>query len=414
MYVHDRATLAFLDVNEAAIHSYGYSRDEFLKMTLLDIRPPEDIPEFLSVVKPSYSGYKRPGIRRHRRKDGSILLVEITGSQYEEKGQARELVVAVDVTERQRMQDALRESENTLKSLVDNAPFGIAQSSLQEDRLTTLNPALLEILSGYGHAEALQLRASEQIYADARDRDSLIEVLRRTGRVKGWETNFKRRNGNLVPVRITGLLTGGKNGAPEIFSTYVEDLTQQSSLEKQVRQVQKLEAVGRLAGGMAHDFNNVLVVIKLSTEMMLGQVPPESQFSRADYCKFPAQPVIAPALTKQMLAFGRQQIMQPRIINLNAVVSETTHMLRRVIGEDVQLVTDLASAVENCKLDPDQVVQVILNLAVNARDAMPDGGVLRIQKRKPLISTMRTRATPAGSAGPLRDDGRRRQRHRNR
>ena len=377
MYIHDRATLRFLEVNEAAVRSYGYSRDELLKMTLLDIRPPEDVPEFLEVVKQSYAGNRRPGIRRHRRKDGSLLLVEITAYQYEEEGRSRELVVALDVTERHQMQDALRESENTLKALVDNAPFGMAQSSLQDDRLTTVNPAMLEILSGYSHAEALQLRTGEQIYADPEERDRLIEVLRRSGKVKGWETNFKRRNGGLVPVRITGLLTGGKNGSPEVFSKYVEDLTQQSSLEKQIRQVQKLEAVGRLAGGMAHDFNNVLVVIKLSTEMMLGQITPDSPFTRP-LLQISNAADRAAALTKQMLAFGRQQIMQPRIVNLNAVVAETTHMLRRVIGEDIELITHLSPNAENSKLDPDQVTQVLLNLAVNARDAMPDGGTLHI------------------------------------
>ncbi len=118
-------------------------------------------------------------------------------------------------------------------------------------------------------------------------------------------------------------------------------MTQQTALEQQVRQVQKLEAVGRLAGGMAHDFNNVLVVIKLSTELMLGQITPESPFSKP-LLQISNAADRAAALTRQMLAFGRQQMMQPRIINLNTVVSETTQMLRRVIGEDVQLVTNLS------------------------------------------------------------------------
>jgi nitrogen-specific signal transduction histidine kinase/CheY-like chemotaxis protein len=178
-----------------------------------------------------------------------------------------------------------------------------------------------------------------------------------------------------VPVRITGVLGG--NGSPELFSKYIEDLTQQSTLEQQVRQVQKLEAVGRLAGGMAHDFNNILVVIKLSTDMLLSQVMPGSIYSKP-LLQISHAADRAAALTKQMLAFGRQQIMQPRIINLNSMVSEATHMLRRLIGEDIDLVTDLDETVENSKLDPDQVTQVILNLAVNARDAMPHGGTLHV------------------------------------
>jgi nitrogen-specific signal transduction histidine kinase/ActR/RegA family two-component response regulator len=155
-------------------------------------------------------------------------------------------------------------------------------------------------------------------------------------------------------------------------------MTQQSALEQQVRQVQKLEAVGRLAGGMAHDFNNVLVVIKLSTELMLDQITPESPFSKL-LLQISNAADRAAALTRQMLAFGRQQMMQPRIINLNTVVSETTQMLRRVIGEDIRLVTNLSETIENSRLDPDQVAQVILNLAVNARDAMPQGGTLHIE-----------------------------------
>ncbi len=236
---------------------------------------------------------------------------------------------------------------------------------------------------------------------------SLIDVLRRSGKVKGWETTLKRRNGTLIPVRLTGLLTPAADGKPELFSTYVEDITQQSTLERQVRQVQKLEAVGRLAGGMAHDFNNVLVVIKLSTEMMLGQITPDSPFSKP-LLQISNAADRAAALTKQMLAFGRQQMMQPRIINLNSVVNETAHMLRQVIGEDIELVTELAPNVENSKLDPDQVTQVIMNLAVNARDAMPQGGTLHIEtKLSHPGRSLRARA-PSGSTGKLCDDVRQR------
>jgi nitrogen-specific signal transduction histidine kinase/FixJ family two-component response regulator len=165
---------------------------------------------------------------------------------------------------------------------------------------------------------------------------------------------------------------------PEFFSSYIEDMTQQAKLEQQVRQVQKLEAVGRLAGGMAHDFNNILVVIKLSTEMMLGQITPDSPFSKP-LLQVSNAADRAATLTRQMLAFGRQQILQPRIININAVVGETAQMLRRIIGEDIVLVTKLAENIENSKLDPDQLTQVILNLAVNARDAMPQGGKLCVE-----------------------------------
>jgi two-component system, cell cycle sensor histidine kinase and response regulator CckA len=375
MWMYDRATLRFLDVNHAAIEAYGYSREEFLEMKIVDIRPSEDVPVLLKVIAQDMTGFTRPGIWRHRRKDGAIIFVAITACQYEHDGIARELVVAVDVTEKCQMEEALRASESNLKALVDNSPFGIARLSLDDDRMTTVNPALLDLLGGYTLQEAKNLEVARQIYADPREREHFLDVLRRSSKIKGWETSLRRRNGTLVPVRITAVLSGRGS---DVLSAYIEDLTQQSALEQQVRQVQKLEAVGRLAGGMAHDFNNILLVIKLSTDMLLAEITPDS------ICTKPLLQISqaadrAAALTRQMLAFGRQQIMQPRVINLNAVITETTHMLRRVIGEDIDLVTELADTVENSKLDPDQVTQVIMNLAVNARDAMPEGGTLQIE-----------------------------------
>jgi PAS domain S-box-containing protein len=377
MWLYDRQTLRFLKVNEAAVKAYGYSREELLEMTILDIRPEEDRPALLKLVKEDTDGYRNVGTWRFRRKDGSLLWMEIMGFVVNRDAHSEKLVLALDITERCRMEQALRESEAMLKSMVDNAPYGLAQSYLEANRWTAVNPALRKMLGGYSQEEALQLNLREQIYADPKHRDKLLEVLQRGGRIEGWETTLRRRDGSLFPVRVTGLLSGG-NGAPKVFSAYVEDLTQQSALEQQVRQVQKLEAVGRLAGGMAHDFNNVLVVIKLSTELMLAQITPDSPFSKL-LLQISNAADRAATLTRQMLAFGRQQMMQPRIINLNAVVGETTEMLRRVIGEDIHLVTNLSDVAENSYLDPDQVAQVILNLAVNARDAMPRGGTLHIE-----------------------------------
>jgi len=377
MWVYDRKTLQFLEVNEAAVNAYGYSREEFLAMTLTEIRPPEDVPQFLELVLRRHVGQTRSGRVRHRRKDGSVLMVEVMAFQYDALDFRREMVLALDVTEQHHTEQSLRNSEATLKFLIDNAPFGIAQSTTADDRLWSANPALLQMLGGYSLEEAQQLSLSQQLYADAGERERLLDVLQRNRQVQGWETSMRRRDGSLVPVRISSSISSD-HGVPEFFSSYIEDMTQQAKLEQQVRQVQKLEAVGRLAGGMAHDFNNILVVIKLSTEMMLGQITPDSSFSRP-LLQVSNAADRAAALTRQMLAFGRQQILQPRIINMNAVVGETAQMLRRIIGEDIELVTNLSENVENSKLDPDQLTQVILNLAVNARDAMPQGGELRVE-----------------------------------
>jgi PAS domain S-box-containing protein len=377
MWTYDCESLRFLEVNESAIQAYGYSREEFLQMTLLDIRPPEDRAAFLQLARKVRDGYNAVGVWRHLRKDGSTMFVEILRFDSQMEGRTQCLVLALDVTERCRVEEALRESESSLKALIDSAPFGIAQSHVEVSRFKMVNPALLNILGGYTQDEALQLNITEQVCADRKERDKMLEVLRRNRKVDAWEMGLRRRDGGIVPVRVTGTLSGG-NGAPELFHGYIEDMTQQSALEQQVRQVQKLEAVGRLAGGMAHDFNNILLVIKLSTELMLSETKPESPFIKP-LLQIASAADRAAALTRQMLAFGRQQILQPRIINLNSVVLETTQMLRRIIGEDIQLLATLSDTLENSRLDPDQVVQVILNLAVNARDAMPNGGTLQLQ-----------------------------------
>ncbi len=274
--------------------------------------------------------------------------------------------------------DAPGQSHISLQSLVDNAPFGIFHSFIEGDRYETLNLPLREILGGYSLEEALQLRISTEVFADPKDRGRMIEILRRNNKIQGYETTFRRRDGSTIRVRLSGSITRNAPSDAELYEGYVEDMTQQSTLEQQVRQAQKLEAVGRLAGGMAHDFNNILVVIKLSTELMLSQITPDNPLSR-QMLQVSGAADRAAALTRQMLAFGRQQIMQVRTINLNSVVSETSHMMRPLIGEDIQLVTKLSPEVENCRLDPDQLTQVILNLAVNARDAMPEGGTLHLE-----------------------------------
>ena len=396
MWIYDCESLRFLEVNDAAVKTYGYSPEEFRQMTLVDIRPAEDVAAFLDVVGKKYDGYRKGGIWRHRRKDGSILFVEIMGFEFQQRGVREKLILAFDVTERHRIEEALRESQASLQALVDNAPFGIAQSMVEEDCLKSMNPAMRNLL-GYGAEEVPQIKISDQIYADRKERPRLLEVLRRNGKIEGWETSLRKRDGSTVPVRISGWLRGG-NAKPEVFSSYVEDMTRQNTLEQQVRQVQKLEAVGRLAGGMAHDFNNVLVVIKLSTELMLAQITPESPFSKP-LLQISNAADRAAALTRQMLAFGRQQIMQARVINLNTVVTETAHMLRRVIGEDIELVTNLSADLDNSRLDPDQVTQVILNLAVNARDAMPKGGMLHVETAVADLDEGYTREHPPVQPG---------------
>ena len=206
MWVYDCATLRFVSVNDAAVRTYGFSREEFLGMTLLDIRPPEETPALLDYVNHIHPGFNSAGIWRHRRKDGSLLFVEIRGFTFERNGRYYELILANDVTQRKLMEEALRQSQASLQSLVDGAPFGICRTSINEDRFESLNPAMLKILGGYSLDEAMRLKLSTQLYADSKDRGRLIEILRRNTTVQGYELSLLRRDGSTVPVRMSGTL----------------------------------------------------------------------------------------------------------------------------------------------------------------------------------------------------------------
>jgi two-component system cell cycle sensor histidine kinase/response regulator CckA len=380
MWIINCDTLAISDVNDAALQQYGYTREEFLRLSALDLRPAEEAERLLTMLRNSNQGYGSRGVWIHRRKDGRPLQVEIGAFRFVHGESTRELVLAQDVTARVEAEEALLRSQTALKSMVDNAPFGICSISLQADCFVDFNPALARMLGGCSREEMLALKLSTQVHAERSDRERMLELLRRARCLSAFEATFLRKDGNPIRIRAWGVLRGRLDEEPDLLDAYIEDITEQSSLEQQVRQAQKLEAVARLAGGIAHDFNNILVVIRLSTELMLGKVTLDSPFSK------PLLQVLnaadrAAALTRQMLAFGRQQVMQTRTVNLNAVVSDTLQLLRRTIGEDIELVTHFDEGLGNTRLDPDQLAQVIMNLAINSRDAMPHGGTLEIDTR---------------------------------
>ena len=251
MWVYDMETLSFLEVNGAAIHHYEYSREEFLTMTIKDICPPDGVPNLLANISSITSQYEEAGTWKHRKKDGTIIDVEITAHDLTFYGRPAQMVLAYDVTER-------------------------------------------------------------------------------------------------------------------------------TVLEEQLRQSQKMEAVGQLAGGIAHDFNNLLTVITGYSDLTLRRLDHESPF-RSSLEEIRKAGERAASLTRQLLAFSRKQVLQPKVIQLNAVVADVDKMLRRLIGEDIDPLTLLEPSLGQIKADPGQIEQVILNLAVNARDAMPQGGKLTIE-----------------------------------
>lgn len=278
MWVYDRDNLTFLAVNDAAVFHYGYSREEFLSMTIKDIRPQEDVPVLLDNLS-NEGGLNVAGAWKHRKKDGTRIDVEVISHPLVFAGRNAKLVLANDITERKRAEEALGETE------------------------------------------------------------------------------------------------------------------------EQLRQSQKLEGVGQLAGGIAHDFNNLLTVITGFSALAMRGLQPEDPV-RANLEEIKKAGDRATSLTRQLLAFSRRQVLQPKTLNLDSVVSEMEKLLRRLIGENIDLRAVLEPNLGSVKADPGQIEQIILNLVVNARDSMPEGGKLTIETDNVYLDEEYVKNHVGSQAGP--------------
>ncbi len=634
MWVYDLETLRFLEVNDSAVQHYGYSREEFLRMAIKDIRPPEDVPALLKNIAEVQPGVDRAATWRHRKKDGGIIDVEVTRHPTVFASRRAEVVLAHDVTDRKRAEEAVQESEDRYRDLVEHSSDLICTHDL-EGRILSVNepPArslgctrgeilgknmrdilapefrdqfeaylaeiqakgvaqgLMSVITtsgekrvweyhntlrtegvaapivrGVAHDVTERLRAEKALrvseaqnrlladllegadqpfavgYLDGRigpanaayerltgySREELersdwakvltppewqeveqreLEILRRTSKPVRYEKEYIRKDGTRVPIelivhfrkgegenppiyyafitdltkrkqaeaelarlmtaieqsaeavvitdtggniqyvnpaftRITGYSRGEARGenprilksdvqAPEFYeqmwqtirrgevwhgelvnrrkdgSLYTEemniapvrdstgeithfiatkqDITERKELEQQFRQAQKMEAVGRLAGGVAHDFNNLLTIINGYSQLLLEKLDPGSPLS-AQVSEIKKSGERAAELTQQLLAFSRRQVLTPQVLDLNQVVKDTDKMLRRLIGEDIECQTLLHPQLWRVRADPGQMAQIIMNLGVNARDAMPQGGTLTIETSNMEVS----------------------------
>ena len=293
---------------------------------------------------------------------------------------AGELVGAVvtflDISERKRAEQELRRSEEKYRELFENSTYGIYRSK-PDGTLLDVNPALVTMLGYNSKEELLARNLNCDIYEDPAARKSILASYGPSGRMDGTEVNWKRKDGKIFPVRLSAGGIRGEDGAFTHFEVIVENITERRNLEDQFRQAQKMEAVGLLAGGISHDFNNLLSVIMGNAEMLLDDRPSATQKHYADEIKNATQR--AAQLTRQLLAFSRKNLLHPTVLDLNTVVRDVGKILERLIGEDVQIVRDLQSSLGSVKADQGQVEQILMNLATNARDAMPKGGEFKVR-----------------------------------
>jgi two-component system, cell cycle sensor histidine kinase and response regulator CckA len=280
--------------------------------------------------------------------------------------------------EHKRYEEALRRSEARSRSLILSAAFGICRCTLG-GRFLDVNPALITML-GHGSVEdLLQLDVRREVFVNPKELDRLAEDYRYAGSLNGVEVQWKRKDGRVIIVRLSGCAASSTDEPGEVVLELIaEDITDRRQLEEQLRQAQKMDAVGRLAGGVAHDFNNLLMVINGYTEVLLEQLEKSSPMHHKVQSIQQAADRAA-TLTRQLLAFSRKQLLELKVIDVNTVIGDMERLLRPLIGENIELVTRLSTQTGHTRADAGQLEQVIMNLVVNAKDAMPEGGKLTVQ-----------------------------------
>ena len=296
-----------------------------------------------------------------------------------------------DVTDRKHAEEKLRVSEEKFSKAFHLGPDVVTITLMGDGRFIEVNDNFLR-LTGFTREEVIGRTTLELgLWANPKDRQHVVALLSRSGAVRDLEIRMAVKSGELRTVQMSAH-TIELSGQPCVIAI-IRDVTDRRALEVQLRQAQKMEAVGRLAGGVAHDFNNLLVGILGYSELLKKKLTEQSSLLRmANEINFAA--MRARDLTSRLLALSHRQIMQPAVLDLNALVQQCERLLRPVIGEDVRVVQRLDPKIGSVKADPAQLEQVILNLALNARDAMPRGGTLALETCRIQVDAVLARQHP--------------------
>ncbi len=380
--VVDADTRSLVDCNENALRLFALDRENLLQRAPRELSPPmqpdgrsselvsdEWVEKALAGAIPFFEWI----VRNSKGEDipCEVHLVRLPSVN-------RRLVRGsiMDISARKDSEAALRESQARYHSIVNNATYGIYWISLSGE-LLDVNPALVQILGYDSAAELIAVRDSKLLFRDDSVRAKLFETIA-SARCVDAPVEWKRKNGKIITVRLIGRAVRDIESAAECMEVIVEDITERITLEKQLVLAQKFEGIGQLAGGIAHDFNNMIGAIIGWADIGAEETEPASRLHR-HFEKIRQQADRAASLTKQLLAFARRQILEPRDMDLNKTVTETLSLLENVIGSNIEIKTRLAVDVSLIRADPTQVEQVLMNLCINARDAMPSGGSLVIE-----------------------------------
>lgn len=388
---------------------YGLERQETWRLdTFLNATHPDDRGKSNNVIQSSVSPGGSDNYQfdfRVVHPDESVHWLSVVGRVAERDSRGQGTVVRgflIDITDRKLAEEQLRRTATDLR--LQGAALSAAANAImitdREGTIEWVNPAFT-VITGYGAGEAIGKNPRDIVKSGVHDRpfyDAMWSTLLAEGVWRGEITN-RRKDGTLYPELMSMTPVRDANGDITNFIAIKEDLTERRRLEATLAQSQRLETVGSLAGGVAHDFNNLLTVISGAAELAALEAPRDSQLFEATATIRSAADRAA-ALTRQLLAFSRKQFLQPVVAELNTVVKNFQPMVRRLVREDIEMRVELSRDAGNVRVDVAQIDQVLLNLVVNSRDAMPNGGTLTIETGGVVLDASDARIHPGMTPGP--------------
>jgi PAS domain S-box-containing protein len=380
----------FIRVSPSAQAILGYAPDEMIGRNGIAFIHPDDLEPTRQEMRMARRGRQiRNFESRYVRKDGRVVALDWSGVWSEPE--QRHFFIGRDMTEQQRSEQAMRESEQLARGIIANALDAIVQTN-ERGEVIEWNPQA-EAIFGWSRTEALG-RPITELYLPQGYRPRYLDMnerLRQADGIVGERFEFEavRKNGQKFKLEVS--MTGMRRRDGNVYNLFLRDVTAKIAAEEQLRQAQKMEAVGQLTGGIAHDFNNMLTVITGTIDLLADAVADKPEL--AAVAKLISEAADRGAeLTGHLLAFARKQPLQPRETDINALVIDSAKLLRPALGERIEIESSLAENLWPALVDPTQLTTALLNLAVNARDAMPGGGKLTLETRNVVLDRSYTEA----------------------